>query len=168
MKKRNLIVVTSLALMMLNGPALAQSEEDRSSEGKRGGQQRGHKGGFGHPEAMLGRLTEFLELDESQSQSVANIMEAAKSEFEVLRNDMQTNREAMRSLDVDAADYGSELQNLSAESGELAAAFTLLTGRVRGEISAVLTEEQRAQLDERMERIRERGGKRRNRAHPPM
>ena len=49
----------------------------------------------------------------------------------------------MHSLDVNDPDYGSNLQNLSVEIGALTSEATLLHGRLRADVYAELTPEQR-------------------------
>jgi Spy/CpxP family protein refolding chaperone len=77
--------------------------------------------GFDRPVMITERMAERLELDETQRQSIQNIIEAAKPEFEALRD------------------------------------------RVQAEVEAVLTEEQLAELEERKERGRGKGDRRRKR-----
>ena len=83
------------------------------------------------PEEMLSRMTEMLDLDENQSQSIRNIVDAAKPQFDSLRERSRANRDALRDLDINDPDYNAKLQNLSAESGQLASEMTLLHGQVR-------------------------------------
>jgi Spy/CpxP family protein refolding chaperone len=108
---------------------------------------------------MIMRIAERLDLDETQRQEVRNIMEAAKPSFSTLRERSRANREAFLALDVSDPDYGANLQDLSAESGELAAELTLLAGQLRSDVSAVLTDEQRQSLAERMAVFRDRASR---------
>lgn len=78
----------------------------------------GAKDALAGPALMTERMAERLELDETQRQSISNILEAAKPEFDALHEAREE-----------------------------------LATRVRSEIDAVLTEEQRAELDS----IRQRG-----------
>ena len=160
MTKSYITIIAALAVFAVSGDALAQ-DDDRAGHdrGKRSGEHRGPGRGFGDPAMMIERMAEHLELDDTQRQSIANVVEASRPEFAALRDAARENREAIRSLDVGDPAYGSELQNLSVRSGELAAELTLLTGRVRGEIAAILTDEQQQMLEERMSQM---GDKRRH------
>ena len=51
--------------------------------------------GFDRPMMITERMAERLELDETQRQSIQNIIEAAKPEFEALRDRVQAEVEAV-------------------------------------------------------------------------
>ena len=92
---------------------------------------------------MVEMMTRHLDLDDEQSQAVGNIIDAARPEIDALRQRAKENRNAMQSLDVDDPDYGTNLQNLSTEIGALTSEATLLHGRLRADVFAHLTPEQR-------------------------
>lgn len=145
------ILITSL-LLVGSLDIQAQSQENDDTH-KRGSHDRGmHHGGmrgFGDPERMLERMSRHLGLDDIQAQQVSNVFVAAKPEIEVLRDEFVNNRNAMRALDASDPDYDVELQNLSAANADLAAQMTLLHGRVRADIAAILTPEQLEMLRSR-------------------
>ena len=157
MKKSYLVVIAILAASVAGGAACGQemngSDEDRD---KRSEHMRGPGRDFGGPEAMISRMTRHLGLDDTQTQSIENIMQAAKPELDALRQRSHANDKAVRSLDAGDAAYGSKLQNLSVESGELAAEMTLLRGRIRGDVHAVLTPEQQQKLAEAVSQMGDR------------
>jgi len=156
MKKSYLAVIVTLVALSLSGASFAGQDKEAGDErhDRRWSQNRS-------PD--FGRMIEHLELDEEQAQVVMNIMEASKPEFELLRQRTRANHEATRSLDVADADFGSKLQNLAAENGELTAEMTILQGRVRADVHAVLTPEQQRKLAEatqnRQQRFRERSAR---------
>lgn len=158
MNKLNVPVLATLAALSL--AAVTVSAQDNSGPGMRHekGMERHHREGPGMhaPEEMLSRMTEMLDLDENQSQSIRNIVDAAKPQFDSLRERSRANRDALRDLDINDPDYNAKLQNLSAESGQLASEMTLLHGQVRADIGAVLTAEQRQELSEHMDRMGDR------------
>ena len=158
LNRYTIIMITLIAIAVSGNTALAQENEgvDNARE-KSWGQHRGPGRRNGNPEEMLGRMAGHLDLDDAQSQAIGNIMEAAKPEFGSLRERANVNRQAVRALDPNDADYGTKLQNLSTESGELAAELTLLTGRIRGEVHAVLTPDQQQKLASQMQRMGARG-----------
>jgi protein CpxP len=106
----------------------------------------GMQHGFGDPARLAEHLTRRLDLDDAQAQSLRNIIEAAQPEMTDLRDRSRQNQEAIRSLDPTAPEYDASLSNLARENGELATAATLLHGRLRAEINAVLTPEQQQKL----------------------
>lgn len=129
----------------------------------------GHNGpgmrGQGDPDRMVEFMARKLELDDTQTQSLRNIVEAARPEMEELRDKARTNREAIAGLDVNDPDYGAKLQNLSEENGYLATRATLLFGQLRVDINAELTDDQRVKLAEGMSRMHEKGGRDRSERH---
>lgn len=143
--KSTAILLAVMAMFSIDGAARAQDEAGGDDDGRRE-HSRWHARGPANPERMVEMMTRRLGLDEVQAQNVANIITSAQPEFETLRESGQSHRAAMRELDVSDPDYGTKLQNLAAEKGELAAAVTQLRGRIRADIHAVLTPEQQAQL----------------------
>ena len=156
MKKSYLAVIGILAALSLSGVSLAglDKEDSEKRDDRRSSQDRG---------ADFGRMIAHLELDEEQAQIVMNIVEASRPEIEALRQRIRANHEATRSLDVSGADFGTKLQNLAVENGELTAEMTILQGRVRADVHAVLTPEQQGKLAEvtldRQQRFRERSAR---------
>jgi Spy/CpxP family protein refolding chaperone len=116
----------------------------------------GGKSGFGDPDRMVEMMSRFLELDELQTESIRNTLSAAQPEIDELRSRARANRAAIAALDPSDKDYGARLSNLAEENGYLATQATELHGRVRAEISAQLTPEQRLELAERSSRMKER------------
>jgi protein CpxP len=104
------------------------------------------QGDFGDPDRLVEHMTRRLELDETQTAKVQNIVTAAKPEMLELRDRAMQNHEAVRTLDANDPDFDTKLANLAQENGELATAATLLHGRLRAEINAVLTPEQREEF----------------------
>lgn len=119
--------------------------------------------GFDFPRAglMLEHMVDHLDLDDAQRQEIENILEAAKPEFEALREAAIANREALEALDPVTASYSADLDAIAAENGRLATEGTLLAVRVRGEVHAVLTDEQIAKLERGKQRFRKAMDRRR-------
>ena len=157
MKTYLLLVMSAAALASGPGIVSAQTDDGRSADREYGsGKGRHGRHGFRDPARMVERMTRHLDLDETQQQTISNIVEAARPEFESLRERGMANRTAMRELDPADADYSAKLNNLAIENGELVAEGTMLFGRVRSEIAAELTDEQRAELEDLMSERRER------------
>lgn len=150
-----LIVVAAAALFGAGSVWSADTEGDeRRSWGQRGGH--GPGAAFRDPGKMIERVARHLDLDETQQQSINNIVDAARPEFEALREKARENRIAMRDLETTDPDYSAKLSNLAVENGELMASGTILFGRVRAELAAELTEEQRVKLEAHMQEGRKR------------
>jgi protein CpxP len=109
----------------------------------------GHRGawhGFDDSERFAEHMTRHFGLDDTQAQSVRNIVDAAAPEMTSLRDKARMNHEAIRALEVTDPDYPAKLSDLARANGELATAQTLLHGRLRAELDAVLTPEQREKI----------------------
>lgn len=160
MNTRKAALLAFVSVAMLSTIAYAGGGEGRHGPGRHFG---GPGFGMHDPGMMIGHMAEHLDLDDAQRESVKNIMDAAKPEMKALREKVRANHEALRTLD--AGD--PEIQNIAIENGELATEGTLLFARVRGEVHAVLTDEQRAKMaefkEQRMEHRMERGERRKDR-----
>ncbi len=143
---KKILAATTAAMMCTAAGTDAFAQDTEGHDGNRHRHGAGHRmnnDAFGDPSRMLEMMTRHLDLDDTQSQKISNILDAAKPEINALRERAQATREAMHELDVSDSAYGSNLQNLSTEIGALTAEATLLHGRVRADIFAELTPEQR-------------------------
>ncbi len=145
MKTLSIVLLAALSLAAFAIPA----------EAHRGGP--GFLGGPGgpNPARMIEHMADHLDLDDAQRAQVQNIMEAAKPEFEAIREQARANREALTSLDASDPANSVQLNDIAASNGQLATEGTLLFARVRSEVHAVLTDEQIAKLERGKERMRE-------------
>lgn len=147
---RGIIVAIVTSLALFGGAATGFAEQGDGHRGSRDGQ---HRDMWGHgprdPAMMIERMSRHLDLDELQQEKLNKVMLAAKPKLDALRVQARANRKAQQELDTSASNYSASLAKLAAESGEIVASRMLLMGRIRGEINAELTEEQRAKLAER-------------------
>ena len=143
MKTLSAVVLAGVLTLALSASAYADF-----GGGPRGGFGPGFGPGFGGPELMLEHMADHLDLDDAQRASVQNILEAARPEFQSLREQARANREALRDLDPN----DPSVNDIAISNGELATQGTLLAHRVRNEVRAVLTDEQL----EKLERVRDR------------
>ena len=146
------------ALVLLSGATSGFTQEDDGYHGARDGHHRGMRGDRSRdPARMIEKMSRHLDLDELQQEQMNNIVLAAQPEMDALHDRQRANRKAQHELDANDPDYSAKLSDIAAESGELTASRTMLMGSMRSEISAVLTEEQRAKLGERSDRRRHHG-----------
>ncbi len=173
MNRKNISIWTVVATSVL-ACGLAIAQEPQADDPGRGGhddgkgrrmEHRGQRGPMG-PEQMVRMLNRHLELDETQTAQVENIMEAAKPEFDALRQKGMANRQAKQDLDADDPDYDAKMQNITAASSALKATATELRGRIRADVDAVLTPEQREKLAEAPMRGRKQGQRNRSGSGP--
>lgn len=142
-----LALFSAIGVLILLGYTSAAVAQSNSSDKGRDG--------FGGRALFSERMAERLDLDDTQRQSIENIIAATQPEIEALREQSRANREALNALDTATAGNSPELQNLAAEKGRLATELTLIEYRVRSEIHAVLSDEQRAALEIRKENLRD-------------
>ena len=154
------MMTTTIVLIVLavTGGMAAAGPQD-SDHNDRWERSRDNTAGPGMPGVIAGRMAERLGLDDVQRQSVMNVMDAARPEFEALREQGKTLRQSIRDLDPGEPSYGVRLQDLSATSGQVAADLVLLTGRVRADVHAILTPEQRQSFAEMTAQFDGRRGK---------
>ena len=146
---------TAALLAALSLAAFSSTAHAEFGGGPRGPFGAGPGMGFGGPELMLEHMADHLDLDDAQRETVQNILEAARPEIDALREQARANREALHSLDAGDPAYSTELNNIALSNGQLATDGTLLFTRIRGEINAVLTDEQRGKLARGKERMRQ-------------
>jgi Spy/CpxP family protein refolding chaperone len=148
-------------MIMLIGAAWAGPEHDGRRHHEMHGAHAGMMPGGHDFDRIVEHMSRRLDLNETQTQAIRNIVEAAKPEADTLRERARANREAMHALNVSDADYDVKLQNLAVENGELVTQMTLLHGRVMGQVNGELTVEQRDELsksrDAMKKRFRQRG-----------
>jgi Spy/CpxP family protein refolding chaperone len=132
--------LAALCLVVMSGSGFAEGF----------GGPRDMPGDFGNPEWIVEHLSRRLDLDDTQQKALQNVVDAAAPEMNELRDKARQNREAIRNLDVADPDYDAKLADLARQNGELATSATLLHGRLRAEIAAVLTPEQQKSLAEDM------------------
>ncbi len=143
------ITGSSVLLSVLLAGGLAFSAHAASAHGARGG------GG----ERFVERMAERLDLDDEQLASVRAVVDEHRAEQRALRDQLREGRALIRELSADDAYDEEELRALAETHGDAQAELIVLKAKMRSEISAVLTDEQRAQLAEMGER-RGRGHRR--------
>jgi Spy/CpxP family protein refolding chaperone len=166
-RKYTTILTTMIISLLAVGAALAQDTGEGDSQRNHDGERRdgmSHRGSRGSmdPERLIGMMSRRLDLDDTQTEQVSNIYLAAKPELEAWRGTGRTNRMAMRDLNSEDADYEVTKQGLSAEREGIMATGKELRDRIRAEIDAILTPEQREEYAAMAERGRDRGQRRRN------
>ncbi|OIO70291.1 MAG: hypothetical protein AUJ58_03430 [Zetaproteobacteria bacterium CG1_02_55_237] len=140
-----LLIATSLAVPAFACPA--------------GGQCNGQAGAQGMQQGMQ-RMTTDLNLSAEQQEQVKKIHNDSRETMKAMRDAMLANRDAMQKLDPAAKDYTARADKLAEEKGTLVEAMMKENARVRAEMSAVLTPEQRAKAAQlRKERKAKRDAK---------
>ena len=158
--KKHLITALSVALLAAaSGTALAAQPEAKDGHDRHDRKPRLHRGGDHEafdPQAMIRHLGRKLELDGTQQQEIDKILSEAKPQVDALRERAEANRKAMHELDAGDSDHEAKLNNLAAEKGAIVSEQAMLHGRLKADIHAVLTPEQRQELAGRSAKMRDR------------
>lgn len=109
-------------------------------------------------ERMLAHMTEQLDLSESQSRAIGEILENGKAQAEA---DIKRLGEIRQALEGQAADFDAgRTQKLADELGEISARMAYRMTSKHAEIYQLLSPEQRGQMEALRERRREHRDKR--------
>ena len=148
-------VHTIVLLAVLSTAVFSSAAQAHRSGGPPGFFGGGPDGAFPGPGLMIDHMADHLDLDDTQREQVRNIVESARPEIQALREQLRANREALASLETGDPAYSTALNDIAISNGRLATEGTLLFTRVRGEVHAVLTDEQREKLARGKERMRQ-------------
>ncbi len=108
----------------------------------------------GHMEHRMERMAERLDLDASQQEQIKAAFQAHAPELRELRKQI---REQARELRGQGEGFNEETARAQANRlGELTAEAAFVGARLHADINAVLTDEQRQKIAERMENRRQR------------
>ena len=142
--KMNRLVITLLAGgLTLSAMGLVHADDDRTDKrAYHEGYHCKYKGGAGHSEQRLQRMTQVLGLSADQASRIKAIQDKYSEQKQQLRTKMHESRmqlrEAMNAGPVDEAG----VQKLAQDMGNLKADMILLHSKIHTEIDQVLTPEQ--------------------------
>jgi Spy/CpxP family protein refolding chaperone len=158
------LAITALSIVLFASTSVAATAAHAGDGGSDDHRHRPHFAAgmheVGDPVRMVKHLTRKLDLDETQQQEIENIVSAARPEIDALRERAEANRKAMHELDVNDGNHDARLNVLASEKGAIATEHALLHGRLKSEINAVLTPEQRQELATSAGKMHERFQKR--------
>jgi Spy/CpxP family protein refolding chaperone len=134
------------------GAAFAQGAGPGGPGGPRGGlgMMDGGLGmaGLPHP-GMLQRMTTELNLTADQQQKLKGVFESARPEMEQVRDQARKNAETLRSAQPGSANYDAVVSEVARNAGDLASRSVTNGAQLRAQVWAILTPEQRTQLEAR-------------------
>ena len=144
------IIVSVLALSSLG---LISSTYARPFGNGSGQCMRGaYKGGPGQKQGFRGfnidRMAARLNLTDDQRTQIEVIVDNSKPEMTELRNAMQENRQQLRELAQQSALNETEVRKIADTQGDLKAEMIVLHANQRANIRAILTDDQRVQMNE--------------------
>lgn len=162
------LMITGITAASLTLVAAGVSAQQRMGRGNADapfpppGMAGGHMGmhGFGHGGMGTGdimRMAERLDLTRAQRDKIGKIIDDARPKLRKNAFDMMDNRKEIHSLMKEDKTDDKKLRSLTRKQGELMADEMYLRMKMRSDIHAVLTDEQRAMLKEHQGRFFRRG-----------
>lgn len=128
--------------------AIAQKDGDGGWKGKRGG---------------FGRLAKQLNLTDAQKEQMKQIREASRAKVQPLREASKANRQKMNAATADGNFDEAQVTAIANEQAIIAAQLTVEKQRVKAQMFQILTPEQKAQIAQLKEQMKERFGNRKTR-----
>jgi Spy/CpxP family protein refolding chaperone len=111
--------------------------------------------GFGHrgmdSESHVDRMAERLDLTKEQRDKVRAIVDKTRPQTRELHDKLSENRKQLQMLTQQGTAKEGEIRKLADNQGKLIADMIVQRSKVRGEINAVLTPEQREKMQQRFE-----------------
>lgn len=123
------------------------------------GHRRGNFAGTGVPafaQKFLNRASVYLGLSDEQEAQIKAILEAEKPKVQPLIAELAANRKALQQATDNGSFDETQVKAIADKQGETLAALIVEKERVKTQIYAVLTPEQRAKAEQFRTRIEER------------
>ena len=161
--KIKILAIAGLAALALSVPiVLAQTTRTNRDKETERGEGHGHRWG-GPGEGMHGMMLRGINLTDDQKSKIRQITQIFRDRTQPLRQELQTKREALhQSGEGSTFDEALATQKLTETAG-LEAKLMGEQFKMRQEILAVLTPEQKTQLEQKRAEFKAREGERRGR-----
>jgi len=145
MKKR-IIAIIAIAILAAGAVfVVAQKATDHHFGGRGRGFGRGH-----------GMMLQALNLTDEQKAKVKSIMEASRTSLKPTFEALRDNHRKMETLTANGAFDEGQVSALAAEQGSLMAKMTVERARVKSQIAAILTDEQKAKAAQMREQFKQK------------
>ena len=144
MKTKIIALLAIPALIAISTFSLAQSDQEQSGWDKKhsaDGQYKNHHGRR-NPQQMLKKMTEKLALTEQQQIDIKALFEKQKMASDAGKDSRKALHEALRNLDVNAADYDQQLTAIKEQAGLKAQGKIDNMMAIKRGLAAILTPEQ--------------------------
>jgi len=161
--KMRILAIAGLAALALSVPiVLAQTTRTNRDKETERGEGHGHRWG-GPGEGMHGMMFRGINLTDDQKSKIKQITQSFRDRTQPLRQELQTKREALHQAGEGSTfDEALATQKLT-ETAVLEAKLMGEQFKMRQEILAVLTPEQKTQLEQKRAEFKAREGERRGR-----
>ncbi len=146
---KRIVIAASIAVVLVAGSVFAFAQNHR----------RGHFAGMGVPhfaQRFLDRASVYLGLSDEQEARIKAILEAEKPKVQPLVAELAANRKALQQATDNGTFDEAQVKALADKQGDTLAALIVEKERVKTQIYAVLTPEQRAKAEQFRARIEER------------
>jgi len=145
--KKLTVAILSLVLVATGAMFVFAQDGAGNKDGKRGFGKRGghHRGGGGGGRGMMLR---GIDLTDDQKAQVKTIMQSSRESSKPLREQMKANRQKLQTLSDSGNFDQAQVQALADEQGRLTAQMIVEKEKVKSQISAILTTEQKAKAAE--------------------
>jgi len=117
MKNKTIALIAVPALIAISTFSLANSESKEGCDNKQENSEKRANHGTRNPERMLEKLTEKLTLSEQQQTAVKSLFEKQQSVFSAGKESRTALHDAVRNLDINAADYAEQLVKVKEQAG---------------------------------------------------
>jgi periplasmic protein CpxP/Spy len=105
-------------------------------------------GCFEHGHHGMQHMAQQLNLSDKQQEQFKQLHRESRDRMQSTRDAMQDNREALMKLDPSAKDYTAQVDKLAAKEGKLVEQMVKEHAKLRADIYAILTPEQRSKMTE--------------------
>ena len=157
MKKSSKLLITSVLVMSSLGLVATVFAKPFGEDCGRDGHQMGSDHKSGERGFNVDRMAKKLNLTDDQRTQIEGIVEGSKQQMREQREQMQASREQLRALMQQSLLNEAEVRRVADAQGDLEADMIVQRAQQRAKINTVLSDDQRAQLEEM------RGKKRRDR-----
>lgn len=149
--KKITVAILSIILVAMGAMFIFAQNGEGMKEGKKGFGKRGkhHRGGHG-------MFLRGLELTDDQKAQVKQIRQASKEKTKSIREQMKTNRRQIADLTANGAFDEAQVTAIANTNGALSAQMTVEKERVKSQIFAILTDEQKAKAAQMKEQMKEK------------
>ena len=137
---KKVIFAVVAAALLIAGSIFVIAQKVGNKDGRGFGPGHGRDGGFGI--ALRG-----LDLTDEQKAKVKEIMESGRANAEPLIEQMRDNHEKISVLGTDGKFNQAQVEALAAEQGNITAKMIVEKEKIKAQIFAILTDEQKAKAE---------------------
>lgn len=159
--KKFTVAILAIALVAVGTIFVIAQTSEKPFEGKRNfGKQKRH-GKFGRRGDHMGRLFRHLDLTDEQKAQLMQIRQTSRETMKPLRQQMRQIRQQTADLGTNGVYDDAQVQALAGQQAEIARQLFVEKQKVKAQMFAVLTVEQKAKLAELKEQFKQKRQERR-------